>query len=113
MRIRSVIQEYETILKPVPASPYPSAHGKAEWKLYGDGTRQCKVKVSGLRLMDGRKLELFVENRRIGAIAVQNGMARYRLETERGEPVPSVKVDEVLQVLYAGNVILEGRFYSE
>jgi hypothetical protein len=113
MRIRNVLQEYEAMLEPVPASPYPGARGKAEWKVYGDGTRQCKVKVSGLDLPDGSKLELVVDDRQIAAVAVQNGMARYRRETERGEAVPYVESNQVLQVIYAGNVILEGKFYSE
>ena len=59
------------------------------------------------------KLELVLENRRIAALAVENGMARYRQETERGEAVPYVELDQVLQVLHAGNVLLKGRFYSE
>jgi hypothetical protein len=113
MRIRKVLQEYETMLEPVPAGPYPKARGKAEWKVYGDGTRQCKVKVSRLNLPDGCELELVVQNRRIARVQVQNGMARYRRETERGEAVPFVESNQVLQVIYAGNVILEGKFYSE
>jgi hypothetical protein len=113
MRFRNVHQEYEAMLQPVPGSPFPTARGKAEWKTYGDGTRQSKLKVSGLNIPDGSKLELVVENRHIATLAVQNGLARYRQESEKGEAVPLVESNQVLQVLYAGMVILEGRFYAE
>lgn len=113
MRIRNVLQEYEARLTPSPDSRYPAARGKAEWKVYGDGTRQCKVSISKLDLPDGVVLELVVDQRRMTQLTVQRGTARYRRETERGEGVPEVKLDQVLQVVHAGQVILEGRFYSE
>jgi hypothetical protein len=113
MRIRNVLEEYEAMLEPLPASPYQSARGKAEWKTYGDGTRQCKVKASGLKLPDGATLELFVDDRRIAKVTVLNGMAQFRRETERGEVVPSVKPDQILQVQYVGQVVLAGQFYEE
>lgn len=113
MRIRSVLQEYEVKLEPPPASPCPSARGKAEWKIYGDGTRQCKLSVSNLDLPDGAVLELLVDDRRITQLILEHGTARYRRETERGEDVLVVELGQLLQVAHAGRTILVGHFYAE
>ena len=55
MRVRSVLQEYEAQLKPIQSASVSvdSAHGKGEWKVYGNSTRQCNVWVTGLNLSDG------------------------------------------------------------
>lgn len=113
MRIRNVIEEYEAKLEPTLTSPYPAAQGKAEWKVYSNGTRQGKVSVSKLGLADGAVLELVIENRQIAQLTVQRGTTRYRRETERGESVPLVELGQVLEVSYVGQVILAGKFYAE
>jgi hypothetical protein len=113
VRIRNVLQEFEVHLAPPPASRQSRTRGKAEWKTYANGTRQCKVSLSRLDLTDGTVLELAVEGRRIAQLVVQQGAARYRRESERGEDVPVVEEDQVLRVLSSGQVILEGRFVSE
>ncbi len=111
MRIRNVLEELEAHL--APANLQPRARGKAEWKVYENGTRQCKVSLSGLNLADGTMLELAVDGRRIGQLVVQHGAARYRRESERGEGVPAVEENQLLQVIASGQVILEGRFVAE
>lgn len=113
MRIRNVLQEFEAHLVPTQGSRQTKAYGKAEWKTYADGTRQCKVSLSRLDLSDGTTLALVVAGRRITELTVQHGAIRYRRETERGEQVATVAENEILQVLDAGQVILEGRFISE
>lgn len=113
MRIRNVLQEYEAKLEPPPASPFPTSRGKAEWKVYENGTRQCKVSISQLNLPDGTMLELVLENQRIAKLTVQNSIARYKQESESGQVVTVVGLDQILQVMYDSQVILEGRFYSE
>lgn len=91
MRLRSVLQEFEAHLAPTPTGPQAKARGKAEWKAYENGTRQCKVSLSRLDLADGTILELVVAGRRITNLVVQKGAARYRRESERGEGVPVVE----------------------
>jgi hypothetical protein len=116
MRMRSVLQEYEAKLRPVQvvgSGGADAAHGKGEWKVYADGGRKCKVWVSGLDLSDGAVLQLAVSGQQIAEIMVRGGRARYRRESERGEALPSVEVNQVLQVSYAGQIILDGEFYSE
>jgi hypothetical protein len=115
MRIRNVLQEYEAQLQPTQfaASTAQSARGKAEWKVYGSGTRQCKVWITGLNLSEGAVLQLAVSGQPMTEIMVRGGRARYRRESERGEAVPVVELKQVLQVSYAGQIILEGEFYSE
>jgi hypothetical protein len=113
VRIRSVLEEYEAKLEPPPTSPYPEARGKAEWKVYSNGTRQAKASASRLDLPDGAVVELVTANRRIASLTVEGGMARYRRESERGEDAPLVEVGQVLEVVYGGQVILAGRFYAE
>jgi len=116
VRIRNVLQEYEAQLKPTPAgasTPAHKAHGKAEWKAYGDGTRRCKVWISRLNLPEGAVLELAVNGQPMDRMVVRQGAARYKRESERGEVVPVVELNQVLQVCYVGQVILEGEFYLE
>lgn len=113
MRIRNVLQEYEAKLESSPASPFSMSRGKAEWKVYENGTCQCKVSLSKLDLPDGAILELVLENQRIAKLTVQNGIARYKQESELGQIVPVVRLDQTLQVMYDGKVIVAGRFYSE
>lgn len=113
MRIRNVLQEFEAHLAPTLSSRQTKAYGKAEWKTYQDGTRQCKLSLSRLDLSDGTLLGLVVAGRQIAELIVHHGAVRYRRETERGEEVAIVAENQVLQVLDAGQIILEGRFISE
>lgn len=113
MRFRSVLQEYEARFVPSPSGACPAARGKAEWKVYGNGTRRGKVSLSNLDVPDGTVLELVIEGQQIARLSVHRGKARFRRETERREDVPVVDVDQLLQITYAGQVILHGRFYSE
>ena len=115
MRIRNVLQEYEAQLKPAQfaAPAAASAHGKAEWKVYSNGTRQCKVWITGLNLSEGAVLQLAVSGHQFTELLVRGGRARFRRESERGEAVPEVEPKQKLQVSYAGQIILEGEFYAE
>jgi hypothetical protein len=116
MRIRSVLEELEAKLAPVSpiaAITLPTTFAEAEWKVYSNGTRRCKVTVSRLDLPDGAVIELGVDGEQFDIIEVQGGKARYERESEKGEIVPEVRADQVLQVSYAGEVLVEGRFYPE
>jgi len=115
MRIRDVAEEHEVLLKPTGAAPASaaSARGRGEWKLYRDGTRKCKASVTHLSLPEETRLHLSINGRHAGEMAVQRGTARFRRESENGDFVPAVQVDEVLQIILEGTVILEGKFYLE
>lgn len=115
MRIRNVIEEFEVMLSPTVSAPVSasSARGKGEWKLYADGTRKCKLSITHLSLPEGTHLHIAVNGRHAGEMPIQNGTARFRRETEKGEFVPAVQRDEVLQILLDGDAILEGIFYPE
>jgi hypothetical protein len=116
VRIRDVVQEYEAQLQPTEAGASTtarSAYGKAERKVYGDGTRQFKIRVAGLDLSDGAVLQLAIRGRQFAEVMVQRGKARFRRETERGEAIPAVELSQLLQVSYAGQIILQGEFYLE
>lgn len=71
MRIRNVVQEFEVKLEPSVDSPQTLAHGKGEWKVYENGTHQCKLSVKKLSLADGTMLDLVVNDRRIERLIVQ------------------------------------------
>lgn len=115
MRIRNVLREYEAQLHPTGdgAGSAGSARGKAEWKTYENGTSRCRVRVSGLNLSEGAALQLSVGGEALAEILVQQGKAGYRRESERGEAVPEVAPHQVLQVFYAGQIILEGEFNED
>ena len=116
MRVRNVRLEWEAVLAPAESgapAALRGARGKAEWKVYGDGARRCKVSVSRLNLPDDATLQLVAGGALIGYMTVQQGTARYRRESEQGESVPEIATDQILQVSHAGRIILEGRFYAE
>jgi hypothetical protein len=115
MRIRSVLEEFEVKLQPLPMdnSAASSARGKGEWKTYEGGSRQCKLSISNLNLPEGTELQLTVNGRIIGEMTVERDSARFRRETERGEFVPHVQADQMLQIVWDGKAILEGTFYAE
>jgi hypothetical protein len=112
MRIRSVREEYEVKLRGLTAEA-ASARGKGEWKNYEDGSRQCKVSIHDLKLPEAAQLQLTVNGRIIAELSVEKGSARFRRETERGEFVPHVRANDVLQVTWEGQAMLEGTFYAE
>jgi hypothetical protein len=108
-RIRNVSQEYEAQLQPTQNgmdTPACSAHGKGEWKVYGDGTQQCKLWVSGLKLSDGAVIQIGVSGRQTTELMVRGGAARFKRQSERGEAVSAVAPKQVLQVSYAGQLFL-------
>jgi hypothetical protein len=112
MRFRSVLEEFEVKLQSSTAEA-SAARGKGEWKVYEDGSRQCKVSINNLKLPEGTQLQLSVNGRVIATLTAERGSARFRRETENGELVPYVRANEVLQILLDGKVILEGSFYAE
>lgn len=112
MRFRSVIEEFEVKLQASTAEA-SAARGKGEWKVYEDGSRQCKVSVNNLKLPEGTQLQVTVNGRVITTLTVERGSARFRRETEKGELVPHVRANEVLRVLLEDRAILEGSFYAE
>jgi hypothetical protein len=111
VRFRSVRQEYEAVLSPPPSSA--GARGKAEWKVYADGTRQGRLTASGLAVPDGAVVEISVNDRLIAMATVDGGRVRFRRESEQGESVPEVALAEVLRLRHAGRVLLEGTFAAE
>jgi hypothetical protein len=108
MRLRSVVSELEAHL-----SGADDLHGKAEWKTYADGSRQCRVRASKLPLPDGAEVEILLEGVKIARVAVDGGRVSFRRETERGEDVPAAAAGQTLRVVHVGSVVLEGTFHSE
>lgn len=113
MRIRTVLQEREARLEPVPSSPFQKARGKAEWKIYGDGFRKCKLSVSNLNLADRTPIEIHINDRLIAEVPLENGKIRFHRDTEKGENVPAVAVNDLIRILNGGRIFLEGFFYAE
>jgi hypothetical protein len=58
-------------------------------------------------------LWLMVNGRFIGEVVVRRGASCYERRSERGKDVAVVDANDVLQVVYAGQVLLEGRSYPE
>lgn len=116
MPFRSVVEELEAKLRPVKphaAAWAPRGLGKAEWKQYGDGSRLGSLVLTGLDLPDGSELELTSAGRPIDRLVVQQGGVRYRRESALGESVPLVERNQLMQVLYQGQVILSGLVYRD
>lgn len=66
-----------------------------------------------MKLSDGAVIQIGVSGRQITELMVRGGAARYKRQSERGEAVSAVAPKQVLQVSYAGQIILAGEFYEE
>ena len=71
-------------------------------------TAGIRIETIGRRCYPGS-----VSGRQITELMVQGGAARYKRQSERGEAVSAVAPKQVLQVSYAGQIILAGEFYEE
>lgn len=111
-RMRTVLQEFEAQLQPADRA-YPNARGKAEWKRYGDQSLRLKVKASGLNLPEGPSLEITMDGQKIGEMVIEGNRARFERDSEKGEVVPAVHADQVIQVYFGSQLLLTGKFYAE
>jgi hypothetical protein len=113
VRIRDVSEELEAKLSPVVAGAGAAARGKAEWKVYRDGSQRAKLRASGLGLADGVAVDLVLNGRLIGRAEVLRGALHFRRESERGDLVPAAHAGESVQIVVEQRVILEGIFRPE
>ncbi len=71
------------------------------------------LEASGLNLPEGTPLEIMIDGQKIGEMTLQGKLARFERDSEKGEYVPPVEADQVLQVLFRGEVIAQGKYYAE
>ena len=86
----------------------PSAKGKLEFKHYGDGTRRMRIKVKGLELEDGARLDLRSGGNLIAVLAVLKGRAELDEERAEQDGVPPLDAGEGIALLYEGAALLVG-----
>ena len=103
---RSVAQELEAKLKPVP--PFADGTGKMERKVYGDGSESIKVAFRDLPLADRLMLDVAIAGNVIGQMEVGSGRGRARLESRDGEFIPPANVGDMVEIKQDGSALLSG-----
>ncbi len=111
MRIRNVLKEFEAHLYPV--QPGSDIRGKSERKHYGDGTYRFKLSIRNLPLPDGSQIDLWLDDRPMMKLSVQDGKAKIDIEDQGGVGVPAVKAGQILEIKSGEQVLAEGKYEAD
>ena len=98
----------ETRITLSPSAQYPTATGKAKYKV--DGTqREFQVEVENVRRLAGQRLNVFVNGTKVGSFLVTSlGAGRLDL---RGSSAPIIRAGMPMSVrTAAGILVVSGRF---
>lgn len=89
-----------------PAAGFPSATGKATYKVNGS-EREFQVEVENIQRLAGKTLGIFVNGKQVGTAKVNSlGQARLNLNTDLGNTVPNIKAGAKVQVKKANGVLV-------
>ena len=86
-------------------------HGLAAYEVYQGGNRELEIEAEDVNAADGTVLSFFVNGNQVGQAALSGQRAKLKLESERGQTVPTINNGSTVQVKNGGNtVILSGVF---
>ena len=111
MRFRTVLQEFEAHFHSV--QPGSEIHGKSEWKRYGDGTHRFKVSIRDIPPADDSQLDLWLDNKWLMQLSVQNNKANVDIEIDQGSGILAIKAGQVRQIKSGETVLGEGKYEAE
>jgi len=111
MRIRNVLTEYEAHFYSV--LPNSDVIGKSEWKHYSDGTYRFKLSVRNLPLPDESKVDLWLDDRWLMRLIVENKRVKIDMENDSGSGIPPVRAGQVLCIKAGQDVLAEGQYRAE
>lgn len=96
-----------TIIQLKPAPAFPTAKGKAKYKV--SGQRELEIEIEHLRRLAGTRVSFFVNNTRVGTSRM-NAFGAARLD-RRGASFPAIQSGTVIKVkTVGGRLIASGRF---
>ena len=108
--LRRIVEDYECRLVAVDAQLDATATGKAEHERYGNGEVELSVRVRGVPLADGVRLEVHMEIGDVGSIVLKNGRGELKIESRAGAIVPAVKAGDRILLTHDGKPLLAGVF---
>lgn len=93
---------------------FPNARGSSEYER-GDGGRDVKVTVVGIRKLAGKQVTFFVAGQKIGTARVSSlGRVHIERDTEHGQFVPRASAGNGVSARTAGGtVIAKGIYHRE
>jgi len=93
------------------AAGYPTAKGKATYKVNGS-EREFQVEVENIKQLAGKKVGIFVNGAQVGSAAVDAlGAARLNLNSDLGNAVPAIKAGDKVEVRKSGGALVaSGKF---
>jgi hypothetical protein len=104
-------RDLEAKLRPVDENPIAAeARGKAERESWSGESAEFEAHVRGLELPDGSEVEFVVADVVLGTVALRSGGGRLEFHSRLGQSIPPVEAGHVLEVRYAGAVLLSGEF---
>jgi hypothetical protein len=91
---------------------FPNARGSSEYER-GDGGRDVKVTVTGIRKLAGKRVTFFVAGAKIGTARVSSlGRVHIERDTEHGQFVPKASAGNGVSARTAtGKVIAKGIYH--
>jgi len=114
MAIKVVKEKLEAKLNPLGKTTFFSKpRAKIERKVYGDGSEMLKLLISNFKVPDSEEVGLVINDEVIAKIKVKKGRAELDMRSENGNKVPSISLNDVVEIRYRNNVIVKGQFYTD
>ncbi|MGI8787585.1 MAG: FG-GAP-like repeat-containing protein [Pyrinomonadaceae bacterium] len=85
-------------------------HGVATYEVYQNGGREIEIEAEDVNAANGVVLSFFVDGNPVGQAALLSQKAKLKLETERGQNVPTINNGSTVQVKNGTVIILNGVF---
>jgi len=108
MGIKVIKQELEARLDPVVSTSFFSRpRAKIESKLYGDGTKRFKLKISNLKIADGSEVELVINDNVINSLKVAVGKTELDLKSEDDLDIPVINNHDLAEIRHNDETVLK------
>ncbi|MGH7579382.1 MAG: hypothetical protein ACREM9_04365, partial [Gemmatimonadales bacterium] len=107
--------DYEARLAPLPGADSQSAGatGKSEHERFADGEVEFEVRARGLVLPSGTEVEVRLNGVPVATAPADGGPIAVALSLRKGDPVPSVRSGDRVELMHRGRTLLEGTFAPE
>ena len=103
------IAEIEAHLYRVPAPRFfRFPKGEAEFKEFDDGERRLELVFYGIKAPDGQEARMLLNGEPVLTASLRRGRARLDLTTAKGDEVPRMQVDDVVEIDCGSGVVLRG-----
>ena len=89
----------------------PRKVGEIDYEVHHDGAVRMKTGIRGARLPDGaRRVTIFVNDTAVTELEVERGRGFVRLDSVRGDAVPQVGLEDVVEARVGETILGQGEF---